>query len=157
MKKMRVSKSKVLYTDLNIETCKARFNEDINSYAGTNFFGKIYNNDFYVVYIPRGRYRHEYELRANLKSEGSGTRIEYELTNSAVFKKIFIVVLLTPLIGLIVPFINNDQDFLMNFNAGVYLAACYGVIALIVLPAILIGSYYYNRKLINFVKAMFNL
>jgi hypothetical protein len=149
--------SKVLYTDLSIEKCKARFNDDINSYAGNDFFGKIYNNDFYVVYIPKGKYRGEYELRANLKSEGNGTRIEYELSSPSMLKKIVIFLLLIPLAGLIIPFIDNDQNFFMNFDIGFYFAISYGFIILLLLPAILISNYYYNRKLIRFVKTMFNL
>ena len=75
-----MKKSKVLYTDLDIEKCRQRFNEDINAYGSKRFYGKIFNNDFYVVYVARSRAKNEYELRANLKQDGERTQIKYELS-----------------------------------------------------------------------------
>ena len=90
---MDKNKSKVLYTDFDIEKCKERFNDDINSYGSRNFYGKIFNNNFYVVYTARTRARTEYEFRANLNPEGKRTQIQYELSGGAN-KKLLILLFL---------------------------------------------------------------
>jgi len=150
-----INKNKVLYTDLDIEKCRQRFNEDINSYGNERFAGQIYNNDFWIMYTTRGRYRVAFELRANLKQEDEVTRIQYEFSGG-INKIINIILLILPLVMLIVPLLNNNQNFSAWDFIAPYLSATYGFIGLVIFPLIMIQSYFYHRKLVKFVEIMLN-
>ncbi|MCL2775136.1 MAG: hypothetical protein FWD71_17575 [Oscillospiraceae bacterium] len=152
-----MSKSKILYTDLSVEKCRERFNEDITAYCGIDFSGMITNDDFYIDYVTKGRYRVSYKLRANLKQEGETTQIQYELSNTLLSNKSIILLLFIPLIVVIFLYLGSDENFFIENNIWVYLAAFYGVIVFIILPVIIITNYINNRKLVKFVESMFNI
>lgn len=151
---VKKNKSKVLYTAFDIEKCKERFNDDINSYGGRNFSGKIYNNDFYIVYATNGRYRTEYEFRANLRQEGGFTRIQYEFSGFLTEKKHFVFLALFPLVLTIFALIVDYQNYQEMQNIWFYVALFYGFTICIFLPLILITNYFYRQKLVKFVEIM---
>jgi len=149
----RLSSRRVLYTDLSAEKCKARFNDDINSFAGRAFEGKIYEDGFYVVHITRGRHRVEYGLSASFGQEGEFTRINYRFSKSPSNKWAYIA---TAVFAIVMAFTVLGDNTYPPLPIAYNLFLVFGMSG-ILLAVVWIQDYYYRRKLLNFVKAMFNL
>ena len=161
-----MSKSRILYTDLDIETCRSRFNEDIAGYAGKDFSGILYNtNDFYIRYYTQKEYLAEYELHGTLRQEEKLTKIQYRLTgniNKRMLMSWFLIPLLVPLIipliVFILQFVGQEQNPLSWLGEYAWLSfgIFQGISGLASFLIYIIRRYYYHNKLVRFAGTIFN-